>query len=98
MPTRDERARQIRDSIRDVLLDDWDPSGVGDGSGPADEYDDYIGRVYRLMFSGVAAATVVEHLAKIEEGLFGNPELADHLLRVARKLRLLDVRPRVTDA
>ena len=93
MPTRDERARQIQDSIRDVLLHDWDPFGGGDGSTPWDEYDDYIGGVYRLVFSGASVEAIAEHLAGIEEDLFaGSPERADHLLDVARKLRRLEVR------
>jgi hypothetical protein len=94
MPTRDERARQIQDSIRQVLLHDWDPFGAGDGSTtPQDEYNDYIAGVYRLVFSGASVETIAAHLAGIEKGLFvGSPERANHLLHVARNLHRLDVR------
>jgi hypothetical protein len=98
MPTRNERAREIQDGIRQVLLHDWDPFGAGAGSTPEDEYDDYIAGVYRLLFSGASVEAIAEHLAKIEEGSFaGSPERADHLLSVARKLQRLDVRLGSTD-
>jgi hypothetical protein len=93
MPTRDERAREIQDSIRQIFLHDWDPIGVGDGSVPPDEYDSYIGGVYRLLASGASAEAVAEHLAKVEKDWLGVPSAPpDHLLRVARRLCLLDVR------
>jgi hypothetical protein len=76
-----------------VLLHDWDPFGVGDGSTPPDEYDDYIAGVYRLVFSGASVEAIADYLARIEEGLFaGSPERSDHLRHVAGKLHRLDVR------
>ncbi len=34
-------------AIRRILVDDWDPIGI-QGAGPEDEYDAYIGGLYRL--------------------------------------------------
>src|SRR5262245_24624783 len=39
--SRETRAAQVQDSIRQVLLRDWNPIGFGDSS-PEDEYDRYI--------------------------------------------------------
>ncbi len=51
MPSRKQRAREIQDSIRQVLLHDWDPIGVADEPAAQDEYDAYVGGVYRLLAS-----------------------------------------------
>jgi hypothetical protein len=39
-------ARKIQESIRLVLLRDWDPIGVQDVPEAQDEYDSYVGGVY----------------------------------------------------
>ena len=51
--------------IHDVLWNDWDPIGVNDAA-PEDEYDSYIGGVYRLLVSGCCRDSIVKHLAGIE--------------------------------
>jgi hypothetical protein len=42
------RAKAIQESIREILLRDWDPIGVNDVPEAQDEYDSYVGGVYRL--------------------------------------------------
>jgi len=37
--SREQRAAEIQDSIRQVLFRDWDPIGVSDNPKLADEYD-----------------------------------------------------------
>lgn len=93
MNEREGRAREIQDAIRRVLLEEWDPIGVRDEIGCADEYYAYVGGVYRLLASGATARDVAEHLARIEEQQMGLGKSSVVALRpVASKLLVLDVR------
>ena len=57
------------DEIRQILLRDWDPVGVGDNPNLADEYDGYLGGIMRLMENGCSFSELQQHLAHIEEEL-----------------------------
>ena len=87
-----QRAKEIQDQIRAILLADWDPIGVAIPEA-VDEYDAYIGGIYRLLFSRASVEQVAGHLHEIvisSMGLFSRgPE--DHR-DVAQKLCALDVR------
>ncbi len=41
-----EKAAEIQESIRQILFYDWDLIGIND-FGPDDEYDSYVGSIYR---------------------------------------------------
>lgn len=56
-----DRAREIQESIRLVLLHDWDPIGVQNEPAAQDEYDSYVGGVYRLLASGATEQQVADH-------------------------------------
>ena len=71
--TQAERARQIQESIRQVLLDAWDPIGVHDVPEAQDEYDGYVGGVYRLLASGPTEKQIVDYLRSIEADAMGLP-------------------------
>jgi hypothetical protein len=90
--TEQRRARTIQESIRDVLLRDWDPIGINDVPEAQDEYDSYIGGVYRLLASHCSADQIVDHLAAIESQAMelGVPN-REHLTHVANQLLALDV-------
>jgi len=62
---------RIRNQIRKILMDEWDPIGVNDTPEAADEYDFYIGGVYRLLEQGTSEAEIVTHLEGIEVGRMG---------------------------
>lgn len=67
MDERDARARETQDAIRDVLIKYWDPLAIqSDPEWPRDEYDPYIGRVYRLLASGSTEDQVIAYLAAID--------------------------------
>ena len=95
MTTREERAHEIQVQIREILLRDWDPIGVRDEPRARDEYDSYIGGVYRLLASGAAPQSVAEHLAHVEAEQMGLGVSADKLVDVATKLCALDVKLRI---
>jgi hypothetical protein len=90
----DNRARHIQDSIGKVLLEDWDPIGTH-GCGPNDEYDSYVGGIYRLLCSNPNEAQVVEHLLRIETDLMGlesSPQRRAQLAPIAQKLLSMDIK------
>lgn len=79
------------DSIRRVLFDDWDPIGIK-GFGPDDEYDHYIGGIYRLLTSRPSEDDIIEHLFKIETGHMGAGLKDKEGLRpIAKKLLAINI-------
>src|SRR5258708_22472509 len=97
MSTREERAHEIQSQIREILLRDWDPIGVRDEARAQDEYDSYIGGVYRLLASGASPSSVAEHLAQLEAEQMGLGVAAEKLKGGATKLCALDVKVRIVD-
>ena len=96
MHSRGRRAREIESQIAAILLHDWDPIGVADVPQARDEYDSYVGGVYRVLASGGSLAEIEAHLRDIEVRMMGLDK-ATHEADVARataagKLAALDVR------
>jgi len=92
MSDRNQRAREIQESIRQVLLQDWDPIGVSEVPEAQDEYDSYVGGVYRLLASGASEDEIIGHLYRIEADTVGMPVADREALRaVAGKLTKLNV-------
>ncbi|SFL20730.1 hypothetical protein SAMN04487938_3674 [Lysobacter sp. cf310] len=78
--------------IREVLIEHWDPIGVmSDPDWPRDEYDSYIGGVYRCLAQGESAEAIARHLCFIEETTMGFRPLPEVLLPVALRLKAIDV-------
>ncbi len=92
MTSRDKRAREIQASIYEVLIRDWDPIHIQGVPEAQDEYDGYVGGIYRLLAKGASESEVAEHLASIESDLVGFSTSAEALLPVARRLKEIDVR------
>jgi len=92
MNEKKRRARDIQESIRQVLLHDWDPLGVNDVPEVQDEYDSYVGGVYRMLASGSSADEIVEYLWKIEGETMGLVAANRESLRpIAARLMELDI-------
>jgi hypothetical protein len=91
MGARERRASEIQQRIREILRRDWDPIGVADAPEARDEYDGYVGGVYRLLAEGASPRAVAEHLARIEGDQMGLPSSSDARLSVAMKLCALSV-------
>ena len=93
MNSREARAREIQRAIGEVLLRNWDPLGVKDVPQAQDEYDAYVGGVYRLIASGATAKQIAEHLVRIETDRLGYPDTdSKMLIPLANKLLRLNVR------
>ena len=92
MTSQADRAREVQEQIRLILLHDWDPIGVQDEPSAQDEYDSYVGGMYRLLADGASTVEVAKHLARIEGEQMGLPSSADVRLSVATKLCGLNVK------
>ncbi len=93
VPEKKQQGRSVQDTIRQVLLREWDPIGIKDVPESQDEYDAYIGGIYRLLARGATESQIVEHLDRIEsEQMSWSRPDKDELLPVARKLLSLNVR------
>lgn len=55
------------DSIRRILLQDWDPMGVGDNPNLTDEYDAFIPTIYKMLNSNCTYDQLTAYLKSIEE-------------------------------
>jgi hypothetical protein len=85
------RALEVYDSIRQVLLKDWDPIGIGMDGAPS-EYDAYIAPVYRILVGTRSESDLIDCLRRIERNEIGvEPADSDRLLPVTQKLLALSV-------
>jgi hypothetical protein len=85
-----DRARRYHHAIREILLRDWDPVGVGAVAQAQDEYDSYIPGIYGRLIHRISEQDLFDHLWQIETehmGLFGNRGKTQ---QVAQKLLLLN--------
>jgi hypothetical protein len=87
MDSKEQRAREIQNSIGQVLLYDWDPIGVSNFPEARDEYDNYIEKVYRLLASKPSINEIVDLLCEIEAEWMGLTPDKERLQTVAIKLR-----------
>ena len=88
----DERLRfkVMEEAIRYLLFEVWDPLGVNDLA-PKDEYDLYIGEIYRLLADNPSADQVAEKLRQLEITKLANVTTPQHRQSVAEKLLEIDV-------
>ncbi|PSL82958.1 hypothetical protein C7T35_19575 [Variovorax sp. WS11] len=66
-----ERARYLRQKIKDVLLNEWDPIGVQAIPEAQDEYDDYVPRVYSMLIARKPIKEVFEYRLWVENEHMG---------------------------
>lgn len=73
---------------------DWDPIGGAKVPEAQDEYDSYVGPVYRLLVSGASDADLIEYLYSTETDTMGLTRLGmrGHLKKVVARLRQIDVK------
>jgi len=65
------KAREIQSAIGDVLLSQWDPIGVACVPEATDEYDAYVGPIYRLLSSNATDQRLAEYLANVQANAMG---------------------------
>lgn len=77
----------VRDRIRAVLLDDWDPHDAARNEAARGTYNRYIDPIYQLLLSGADEDAVIEYLHGREQESMCFPSLGTaRLRRVARRL------------
>jgi hypothetical protein len=70
------------ETLRAILLRDWDPLSVGENPNLADEYDAYIPGLLRLIEGNCSADRLEGYLLDIEHGLHLRPDPAAIALAV----------------
>lgn len=90
MKKRSKKATSIQESIRYILFYNWDPIGINDLA-PDDEYDSYVGGIYRLLSSSASEIQIIEHLRQIETIGMGVCSNRERLKNVAKKLIKLNI-------
>jgi hypothetical protein len=92
MTSREDQAREIQRRIGEVLLRHWDPIGIADVPEAQDEYQVYVGGVYRLLASGASSRQIAQHLVNIETSQLGfkdtDPKM---LIPLAERLKRLEI-------
>ena len=91
--SREQGAARIQQAIRHALMQHWDPIGVSEIPEAQDEYDSYVGPVYRLLASGASDADLIDYLYRTETDTMGLTRLGSrcHLKKIVVKLREIDI-------
>jgi hypothetical protein len=64
-----EESREVRRAIRRVLLEVWDPIGIGDEPNAQDEYDGYVGPIFELLAVGKSDRDIEQYLHSVVSGM-----------------------------
>jgi hypothetical protein len=94
MTSRTVQARAIQDAVRRILLEEWDPIGVRMVPEAQDEYDGYVGGIYRLLATGSTVDELAEHLVRIEHEAMGLSARKEVCIGVASRLMQIDITSR----
>ena len=89
---KDRYDKRLWREIGIVLFRDWDPIGVSDMGAPSDEYDSYVGGVYRLVTGGADPNELSRHLLRIETETIGLETRGEEPWRSAVAEKLLALR------
>ena len=64
-----EESRETRQAIRRVLLEVWDPIGIGDEPNAQDEYDGYVGPIFELLVTDKDDSEIERYLHNVVSGM-----------------------------
>jgi hypothetical protein len=68
--------RQGGRELREILMREWDPIGIGDEPLAQDEYDGYIGRIAAALGHGSPATDIAAMLTSATDGMGLQPDVA----------------------
>lgn len=91
MDDRTRRAREIYSAINDILYAYWDPIGFGEAL-PKDEYEGYVGVVYRAIADGKSEQELVALLTDLENERIGLRAPWPQKVEAARRLAALNIK------
>ncbi len=88
-----DRAKRYHEIIKQALLKEWDPIGVGEIPEAQDEYDSYVSGVYKLLITRRPQHEIFDYLWTLETqhmGLTGDRQaterFAERLWRLPREI------------
>ena len=87
MSSRQRLNKRLHSLIHDVLINEWDPIGVGHKLQAQDEYDSYIPELLRLLTSDAGAVKLADHLHQLETVSIGLRGDRERTARIAERLR-----------
>jgi hypothetical protein len=90
MDSRSKRARELQAAINDILFQSWDPIGMNDVL-PKDEYESYVGSIYRALVDGAKEFRILRLLTQLESSIGCRAPLK-RKQEAVRRLCALDVR------
>lgn len=73
-------------AVKQILLKEWDPIGVGDVPEAQDEYDSYVSAISRMIRDGKAVDELYAHLRWIECERIGLDGDEAHTRNIANRL------------
>ena len=91
MDRRARQARRIYSAINEILHTYWDPIGMNDAL-PKDEYEGYVGVVYRALADGKSEAGLVSLLTTLENNSLGLRSPWQRKREAARRLAALNIK------
>jgi hypothetical protein len=62
-----DKSERIYEEIREILLNSWDPIGIKNEPRARDEYDSYIGGIYKLLKNGSSDEEIASYLWRVIE-------------------------------
>ncbi len=77
---------KLKEKVRAVLLDEWDPIGILDAPAVSDEYDSYAAHVGEMLVSKKSAIEISDYLSGVETQLMELHPNKDRALSLAGKL------------
>lgn len=84
--------KKLISDIRSVLINDWDPIGIGNNPNLSDEYDSYIGTIISILKQKLPIEAIIAFLENIETKEMGMESVdVKHLHNVATKLKSIEI-------
>lgn len=77
------------EKIRCVLLEDWDPIGVANTVEARDEYNSYIGSIYKILTQNPNTVELEKFLEDAEHEIGTTPDIARNQIVAAKLMSLL---------
>lgn len=84
-----DKARRVQLDIKQALINEWDPIGIGDIPEAQDEYDSYVATIYKFYLQNKTKSEIFDYLWWIETehmGLVGDRQRTE---KFAEKLLLI---------
>ncbi len=84
-----DQARIYHEAIRNILFKEWDPIGVSEINEAKDEYDSYVGPIYKMLIARKSKNEIFGYLWWLETehmGLTGDRQATEYFAEKLAKL------------